>query len=113
MSIRHAGPSDWRSLVRSVGPPRDALAEIRELVARIDAETAAGLRRARERRGMTIREPLEFDLGEIVVSGTGELVAVELNPRTLERTGARPLARALVAAVNRGRARVEQEGMDR
>ncbi|APU22100.1 YbaB/EbfC family nucleoid-associated protein [Actinoalloteichus sp. GBA129-24] len=82
-----------------------ASAEIRALVAEIEAATAAAQARAVERQNATYSEPIGSELGTVTVGGQGELRAVDLDTRSLRYTNESALADAVKTAVQRAERR--------
>lgn len=79
--------------------------DIRALVAHIEADLAEARARATARATARHVEPVEPDLGSVTVTGTGELVAVDLDIPALRRSTGPALAAAVLAAVHRAEAR--------
>ncbi|SDN70679.1 hypothetical protein [Allokutzneria albata] len=85
--------------------PRETL----NLVAEIEEAVAAAEQRARARMASRIAEPIDNRLGVVEVSGTGELLSVELDREYLRYSTESALATAVKAAILNAEARAKGE----
>ncbi|WP_424188614.1 YbaB/EbfC family nucleoid-associated protein [Actinokineospora sp. G85] len=74
--------------------------ETYHLVVQIEEATATAQRRAEERAVARIEVPLGSDLGSITVGGYGQLLSVDLDPKTIRYTSEERLAEVLKSAIN-------------
>jgi DNA-binding protein YbaB len=86
------------------------MASVRAAVAEAERRTAEAAERARARAGTIIRERVEPDLGTVSVTGLGELLAVDLDPREMAWTTPSALAQAVTSAIQRAERRANRMG---
>lgn len=84
-----------------------SMQEIEDLVAEVARNTARAQERAEAWSNTEVRQPIAHDLGEVVVSGYGLLLAIDLNPDMLRYTTERALAPAIVDAIRRAEQKAE------
>jgi DNA-binding protein YbaB len=79
--------------------------EISALVAQIENDVARARRRAEARTNARHVQDIDAGLGTVTVSGTGELVAVDLDRAALKRSTGSALAAAVLDAVRKAEER--------
>jgi DNA-binding protein YbaB len=84
------------------------MASVRAAVAEAERRTAEAAERARARASTIIREKVEPGLGTVSVTGLGELLAVDLDPREMAWTTPSALAQAVTSAIQRAERRVNR-----
>jgi DNA-binding protein YbaB len=89
------------------------MASVRATVAEAERRTAEAAEQARARADTIIRERVEPDLGSVSVSGLGELLAVDLDPREMAWTTPSALAQAVTSAIQRAERRANRMGPNR
>ena len=89
------------------------MASVRAAIAEAEQRTAEAAERARARASTIIRERIEPGLGTVSVTGLGELLAVDLDPRELAWTTPAALAQAVTSAIQRAARRANRLGATR
>ena len=89
------------------------MASVRATVAEAERRTAEAAERARARGGAIIREQVEPSLGTVSVTGLGELLAVNLDPREMAWATPSALAQAVTSAIQRAERRANRLGTNR
>ena len=89
------------------------MASVRAAVAEAERRTAEAAERARARASTIIREKVEPGLGMVSVTGLGELLAVDLDPREMAWTTPSALAQAVTSAIQGAERRVNRMGANR
>ncbi len=89
------------------------MASVRATVAEAERRTAEAAERARARAGAIICEQVEPSLGTVSVTGLGELLAVDLDPREMAWTTPSALAQAVTSAIQRAERRANRIGANR
>ena len=86
-----------------------SMREIEDFVAEVERNTARARERAHAWTTARLTEPINGDLGQVVVSGYGDLLGVELNPDTLRFTNEQRLGPAILDAITRAERRAEEK----
>jgi hypothetical protein len=89
------------------------MASVRAAVAEAERKTAEAAERARARAGTIIHERVEPGLGTVSVTGLGELLAVDLDPREMVWTTPSALAHAVASAIRCAERRADRMGANR
>lgn len=86
-----------------------SIREIEDFVAEVERNTALARERARAWTTARLAEPIDGGLGQVVVSGYGSLLGVELNPDALRFTNEQRLGPAVLDAITRVERRAEEK----
>lgn len=86
-----------------------SMREIEDFVAEVERNTARARERARAWTTARLAEPIDDDLGQVVVSGYGALLGIELNPDALRFTNEQRLGPAVLDAITRAERRAEEQ----
>lgn len=86
-----------------------SMREIEDFVAEVECNTARARERARAWTTARLAEPIDGDVGQVVVSGYGALLGVELNPDALRFTDEQRLGPAVLDAITRAERRAEEQ----